>query len=76
VSEGQLALFLERAHVRLNKTDAGLADEIAAGPERLLAEMVKRGLGRDDLEGAAALCLALDATEPQANNEARREGLS
>ena len=38
----------------------GLSKEIGPGGERLLAELVKRGLGQEHLRAAAALVLALD----------------
>jgi hypothetical protein len=37
-----------------------LAKGIPAGAERLLAELVRRGLPEGDLRVAARLCLALD----------------
>jgi hypothetical protein len=46
------------------KEAAGLAKEgLGRGPERVLAEMVKRGLGEEHLRAAAALCLELDKPE-------------
>jgi hypothetical protein len=59
--EHQLALFAEPASPeRLTKAKAGLRSEMPAGAERLLAELVKRGLCETDLRVAARLCLALD----------------
>jgi hypothetical protein len=43
------------------KERAGLAKEIGPGAERLLGEMVKRGLPERALHRAASLCLLLDA---------------
>jgi hypothetical protein len=43
------------------KERAGLAKEgLGSGAEKLLAELVKRGLAEQDLRAAARLCLALD----------------
>jgi hypothetical protein len=54
----QLELFAE---TRLSNTEAGLTTEgIPPGAERLLAELLKRGLPEGDLRVAASLCLALD----------------
>jgi hypothetical protein len=39
---------------------AGLKQGVPAGAERLLAELVKRGLREGDLRGASGLCLLLD----------------
>jgi hypothetical protein len=62
----QLALFGEPVKGRLNKTEAGLAKEIPGRrAERLLAEMVKRGLSEEHLRPAAALALLLDAERAQ-----------
>jgi hypothetical protein len=44
----------------MSKEEAGIAKDVPAGAERLLAALVKRGLGEDDLRSAAELCLALD----------------
>ena len=44
----------------MNKAEAGLTKEMPAGAERLLAELVKRGLHPGDLKVAAALALVLD----------------
>jgi hypothetical protein len=60
----QLSLFdgLEpstNGHGRRTKRERGLK-ATPAGAERLLAEMVKRGLPAGDLRVAASLCLALD----------------
>jgi hypothetical protein len=65
VIDGQLELFGEvvngaAAATRMNKEEAGIAKDVPAGAERLLAALVKRGLGEDDLRSAAKLCLALD----------------
>jgi hypothetical protein len=61
VSFDQLRLFDTGPRARMNKTEAGLAKEgIGRGAERLLAEMIKRGLGREHLHAAAALALLLD----------------
>jgi hypothetical protein len=54
---GQMALFAEPA-VKTN-AEAGLR-ETPPGAERLLAELVRRGLHPGGLRAAAALCLALD----------------
>jgi hypothetical protein len=66
VIDGQLDLFGESANgdapaTRMSKEDAGIAKDVPAGAERLLAALVKHGLGEDDLRTAAALVLALDA---------------
>jgi hypothetical protein len=46
----------------MNKAEAGIAKEgIGKGAERLLAEMVKRGLPEHALCAAARLALALDS---------------
>jgi hypothetical protein len=46
----------------MNKVQAGIRKEgVGRGAERLLAEMIKRGLGREHLHAAAAFCLLLDA---------------
>jgi hypothetical protein len=62
VSDGQLDLFAETSATatRLNREQAGIGHGVPAGAERLLAALVKRGLGEDDLGAAAELCLALD----------------
>jgi hypothetical protein len=60
VIDGQLDLFAEPAEVRLNKVEAGIAKDVPAGAERLLAALVKHGLGEQELRSAAELCLALD----------------
>jgi hypothetical protein len=44
----------------LTKAEAGIAKGIPAGAERLLAELVRRGLPEGDLQAAAALALELD----------------
>jgi hypothetical protein len=56
VSVKQLELFPE-AH--LSNGEAGLKS-VPPGAERLLAELVKRGLPEGDLRVAASLCLVLD----------------
>jgi hypothetical protein len=66
VSDGQLELFAETVNgdppaTRMNREQAGVRHGVEAGPAKLLAELVKRGLGEDDLHVAAALCLTLDA---------------
>jgi hypothetical protein len=54
----QLELFCD---TRLSNAEAGLTgDGIPPGAERLLAELVKRGLSEGDLRVAASLCLVLD----------------
>jgi hypothetical protein len=65
VIDGQLDLFGEAvnddaAATRMNKEEAGIAKDVPAGAERLLAALVKHGLGEQDLRSAAALCLAMD----------------
>jgi hypothetical protein len=64
VSDGQLDLFGEvngdPPATRMNREQAGLRFDVPAGAERLLAALVKRGLARQDLRSAAALCLAMD----------------
>jgi hypothetical protein len=64
---GQLALFdLEIGPRRLTRAEAGVSKETRPGAERLLADLVARGLDRDHLRVAAALVLELDAErEPQ-----------
>jgi hypothetical protein len=58
---GQLSLFAEpTSAARLTKAELGLRSEMPAGAERLLAELVKRGLREADLRPAARLCLVLD----------------
>ena len=61
----QLPLFaLERnGNGRMTRAEAGLRREAPPGAERLLGELVKRGLPAGDLKVAAALCIALDATD-------------
>ena len=59
----QLVLDLGPEHAQLRvltKQEAGLTKEMPPGPERLLSEMVKRGLERDHLVAAAALVFAFD----------------
>jgi hypothetical protein len=56
---GQLPLFESSGNGRPTKADVGLRDT-PPGAERLLAELVRRGLGEGDLRIAAALCLVLD----------------
>jgi hypothetical protein len=46
---------------RITIDQAGLTHGRRRGAERLLAEMVKRGLREEHLRTAASLCLALDA---------------
>jgi hypothetical protein len=58
----QLEFFGDRV---LTKGEAGIAKELAPGPERLLAALVRRGLAREHLRVAAALVLALDAEARQ-----------
>jgi hypothetical protein len=53
----QLQLFPETRH--LSNSDVGLKS-VPPGAERLLKELVKRGLREGDLGVAASLCLALD----------------
>jgi hypothetical protein len=63
VSAEQLQRFAVpngNGHRPMTKGEAGLAKEIGPGPERLLAELTKRGLRRDHLRVAAALVLALE----------------
>jgi len=62
VTAQQLALFEVATTTRpARKDEVGLGKEIAPGPERLLAALVKNGLrGEDSLKRAAALVLALD----------------
>jgi hypothetical protein len=61
----QLPLF-DTGPGRLNKVEAGLAKEgVGRGAERLLSEMVKRGLAEEHLHAAAALALALDEGQTQ-----------
>jgi hypothetical protein len=60
VTARQLALFEVAATRTATKAEAGLAKEIPAGAERLLAALVKHGLRDDSLRPAAALVLALD----------------
>ena len=63
----QLELFTaEKGNGRpMNKTEAGLAKEgVGRGAERLLSEMVKRGLPEEAYRAAARLCLALDDEKP------------
>jgi hypothetical protein len=55
----QLPLFTENGNGRMTKDAAGLK-ETPPGAERLLAELIKRGLPPGDLKVAASLCLALD----------------
>ena len=55
----QLALFAEATGGGKTKAEAGLCDT-PPGAERLLAELVRRGLPEGDLRVAAALCLVLD----------------
>jgi hypothetical protein len=52
----ELELFPE---TRASNADAGLKS-VPPGAERLLKELVKRGLREGDLGVAASLCLALD----------------
>jgi hypothetical protein len=61
----QLDLFAETVNgdapaTHLTREQAGIAKDVPAGAERLLAALVKRGLGEQDLRSAAELCLALD----------------
>lgn len=57
----QLALFQEIATNGIKTVaTAGLSKGAAPGAERLLRELVKRGLPEDSLLEAAALALALD----------------
>ena len=57
----QLALFPEVATNGVKTVaSAGLSKGAAPGAERLLRELVKRGLREDSLRVAAALALALD----------------
>jgi hypothetical protein len=60
----QLAFFTENGHNGnrhiATKADLGLAKEIPPGAERLLSELVKRGLRKDAYRPAAALVLALE----------------
>jgi hypothetical protein len=63
----QLAFFAENghngnAHVA-SKSEVGLAKAIGPGAERLLAELVKRGLDQEHLRPTAALVLALEEWE-------------
>jgi hypothetical protein len=61
VTSDQLQLFDTGRRARMSKTEAGLAKEgVGRGAEKLLAELVKRGLAEADLRAAARLCLALD----------------
>jgi hypothetical protein len=64
--EHQLSLFAEPTEVRLTKVQAGLRSGQPPGPQRLLSELVKRGLRREHLPAAARLCLLLaEARRPQ-----------
>ena len=60
---GQLPLFAgpgpNGGNGRMTKYAVGLV-ECPPGAERLLSELVRRGLPPGDLRVAAALCLALD----------------
>jgi hypothetical protein len=64
-TSGQLTLDLDPGHDPaprvLNKAAVGLAKVVRPGPERLVSELVKRGMSRDHLAAAAALALLLDA---------------
>jgi hypothetical protein len=61
VTPGQLALFADpNGTGRKTVSVAGLRRDAPPGPERLLRELVKRGLCPDHLERAAALVLVLD----------------
>ncbi len=59
---------------RLTKGEAGLRKAMPAGPARLLANLVRRGLDPGDLKAAAAIVLALDArpARDEATHERRR----
>jgi hypothetical protein len=54
---GQLALFAEPDATAFT---ADLQRDVPAGAERLLRELVKRGLHEGDMRLAAALCIVLD----------------
>jgi hypothetical protein len=60
----QLNLFTDigggAPDARMNRNAAGLRKGIPPGAERLLGELVKRGLLERDLKVAALLALALD----------------
>ena len=59
----QLPLFLEpNGNSRKSKATAGIV-ECPPGAERLLAELIQRGLSEGDLRVAARLCLLLDEGE-------------
>jgi len=64
MTDDQLALFdapADRNAPRGTKASLGLAKEgLGRGAERLLVELLKRGLDREHLEMAAALALALE----------------
>jgi hypothetical protein len=60
VTTAQLAIFDTPGDVVLTKAEAGLAQEIPAGPAKLLAELLKHGLERECLPVAASLVLVLD----------------
>lgn len=64
MSDGQLSLFAEPAEPVLTGEQAGLRS-VPPGAERLLGELVRRGIGEDALEAAARLCLLLDEGRPQ-----------
>jgi hypothetical protein len=49
-----------RSGTIMTKAEAGIAQEIAPGPARLLAALVRRGLAEEHLYAAAALVLVLD----------------
>jgi hypothetical protein len=58
----QLQLFIPveaNGHARTN-AELGLRGGIPPGAERLLGELVRRGLRSSELTAAASLCLALD----------------
>jgi hypothetical protein len=65
----QLALFVMESSTNRRKTaiEAGLVKDAPPGAERLLRELVRRGLERDHLHTAAALALVLD--EPRRNGK-------
>lgn len=63
MSPEQLVLALdlpETNGTRMTVATAGLRRECPPGPERLLRELVKRGLGHDHFHAAAALVVVLE----------------
>jgi hypothetical protein len=64
----QLELFPE---VRVSNAEYGLKS-VPPGAERLLAELVRRGLRETDLKAAAQLCLALDERRGESTRDQTR----